>query len=385
MANVYESPDLGWKFVGFMQSDEIFASARQLTRTTLIVSAVLVLLFGALSLVIANRIVNPINSVKDRLRTIAEGEGDLTTRLDVSSRDETGELARWFNQFIESTQRMVIAIKDTATRMDQVSARTNSSASNMAGATGHQRGSLEQIAAAVTEMASTANEVARNCIDTADVSEQGLEATRNGKKIVDRSSTGVRQLGDSIRHSNEVILDLERETENINNILTTIQDIAGQTNLLALNAAIEAARAGEQGRGFAVVADEVRTLANRTQQSTEEINNILNLLVSRTRDVSITMERSLSESGEAITLSGEAMKAFESIEAAVQQIRDMTMQTASAAEEQQLVTEDINKNILAISESANDLQEISTEVEHHSGEQTGLSGQLTQLVSRFRT
>ncbi|OXS15398.1 chemotaxis protein [Zobellella denitrificans] len=385
MANVYQSPGLGWKFVGFMQRDEVYAEAQQLTRTTLIVSLVLVLLFGLLGLVIAGRIVNPINAVKGRLKTIAEGEGDLTTRLDVDSRDETGELARWFNQFVASTQRLVSAIKETSTSMDRVSARTNASASQMAGAIGHQRDSLEQIATAVTEMASTANEVARNCNDTADVSNRSLNATRDGKEIIDRSATGVGRLGDSIRQANAVILELEKETGSINDIISTIQDIAGQTNLLALNAAIEAARAGEQGRGFAVVADEVRTLANRTQQSTEEINNILGLLVSRTRNVSVTMEHSLKESDAAIALSDETRQAFEAIEASVEQIRDMTTQIASAAEEQQLVTEDINRNILAISESANRLQEMSTEVEGAYGEQTGLSRQLTQLVSSFRT
>ncbi|WP_375056169.1 methyl-accepting chemotaxis protein [Zobellella sp. DQSA1] len=385
MANVYQSPELGWKLVGFMQRDEVYADAQQLTHTTLIVSLVLVLLFGLLGLVIAGRIVNPINAVKGRLKTIAEGEGDLTTRLDVGSRDETGELASWFNQFVASTQRLVIAIKETSTSMDRVSERTNASASQMAGAIGHQRDSLEQIATAVTEMASTANEVARNCNDTADVSSRGLEATRGGKEIIDRSVTGVGRLGESIRQANAVILELEKETESINNIISTIQDIAGQTNLLALNAAIEAARAGEQGRGFAVVADEVRTLANRTQRSTEEINNILGLLVSRTRNVSVTMERSLGESDAAIALSDETMQAFELIETSVEQIRDMTTQIASAAEEQQLVTEDINRNILAISESANRLQEMSTEVEGAYGEQTGLSHKLTQLVSSFRT
>ncbi|WP_020405456.1 methyl-accepting chemotaxis protein [Hahella ganghwensis] len=385
MANVYHSDDLGWKFVGFMEKSEIFAGAKDVAATTVVVSIILVVLFGFAGVYIANRIVTPINSVKDNLKTIAEGEGDLTTRISVDSKDEAGELAQWFNQFIESTQQMIQAIKSTAVKMDEVSLDTNGSATEMAESSSHQLSSIEQIVTAVTEMASAANEVAKNCVDTATVSEEGLSATKVGKDIINRSASSVEELGNSISSSNTVILELEKETGNINNILSTIQDIAEQTNLLALNAAIEAARAGEQGRGFAVVADEVRNLAKRTQDSTEEINKILTQLVQRTKDVSATMERSSKESEASVELSAEALQAFESIEAAVERIRDMTTQTASATEEQHLVTEDINKNIVTINESANQVSEVSSQVESLCAKQTELSRQLTQLVSRFRT
>jgi len=385
MANVYTSPELGWKFVGFKQADEIYASARELTWITLIVCVVLVLVFGAAGVIIANRIVNPINLVKDGLRTIAQGEGDLTRRLDLLSKDETGELAKWFNQFIESIQGMIRVIKENAISMDGVSSDTNKRTTAMSATLQRQLSSVEQIVTAVTEMSSAANEVAKTCVQTADVSEQGLVATRNGKEVIARSTSGVNKLGASIQNSSKVIQELEKETVNINNILSTIQQIAEQTNLLALNAAIEAARAGEQGRGFAVVADEVRNLAKRTQDSTEQVNNILSLLVNRIKEVTVSMDQSLVESGKAIVLSDEVMAAFESIEGKVQMIRDMTMQIATATEEQHLVTEEINQNIVAINDAVTQILVQAAEVESYAQEQSGLSSELKQLVVRFRT
>jgi methyl-accepting chemotaxis protein len=385
LANVYTSPSLGWKFIGFMQVDEILAGAHRLTWLTLIACAVLVVLFGIAGVVFANRIVTPINLVKEGLATIAQGEGDLTRRLPVLAKDETGELAKWFNQFIESTQSMIKVIKENAINMHGVSNQTNERTTAMAASLQRQSSAVEQIVTAVTEMASAANEVAHNCVRTAEISEQGLGATRNGKAVIARSTAGVNSLGASIHDSSKVIRELERETVSINSILSTIQQIAEQTNLLALNAAIEAARAGEQGRGFAVVADEVRNLAKRTQDATGEINKILNLLVSRITEVTASMDHSLSESNKAVELAGEVMGAFEDIESAVQMIRDMTTQIAAATEEQHLVTEDINRNVVAINDAVNQVSSQATEVESYSHEQRELSSALKQLVGRFRT
>jgi methyl-accepting chemotaxis protein len=385
MANVYSSPELGWKFVGLKQADEVYASARQLTWLTLAVCIVLVSLFGVAGVIIARRIVNPINLVTDGLRVIAQGEGDLTRRLEQLNADETGELARWFNQFIESIQSMIRVIKENAIRMDGVSNETNKRTTAMSATLQSQLSSVEQIVTAVTEMSSAANEVAKTCVQTADVSEQGLAATRNGKEVIARSTSGVNKLGSSIQQSSKVIQELEKETVNINNILSTIQQIAEQTNLLALNAAIEAARAGEQGRGFAVVADEVRNLAKRTQDSTEQINSILSLLVNRIKEVTVSMDQSLVESDNAIVLSKDVMAAFESIEGKVQMIRDMTMQIATATEEQHLVTEEINQNIVTINDAVTQISVQAGEVESFAEQQSGLSSELKQLVVRFRT
>ena len=385
MANVHESPELGWKFVGFKQTSEILGGAVQVGKNTAIISLVLVGLFGILGVYFANRIITPINLVKDNLKTIAEGEGDLTTRIQVDSRDEVGELADWFNRFIESTRQMIQDIKSTAENMESVSTRTNTESVELSESSTRQLAAIEQIVTAVTQMAASANEVATNCVDTASLSDDGLEATLAGKTVIDRNADSVKSLGEKISESSEVITELEKETGNINGILSTIRDIAEQTNLLALNAAIEAARAGEQGRGFAVVADEVRNLAKRTQTSTEEVSQILGNLISRTQKVSAAMTLSEQESSSAVALSKEALEAFQRIEQAVERIRDVSTQTASAAEEQHSVSEDINRNIVAINDSANQVTATSKNVDELCTNQADLNLRLTQLVSRFKT
>ncbi|MCL1123486.1 methyl-accepting chemotaxis protein [Shewanella surugensis] len=385
MANIVNSPGLGWKIIGFKQSDEIFSSASQLIWVTVIVSDLLIALFVFLGVIFARHIVDPINEVKTELKTLAEGEGDLTTRLNIKSKDETSELANWFNQFISTTQGMIQEIKRNAGKINSVSARASDSAIQVADSSDQQLIAIEQVVTAVSQMSATANEVAKNCADTADVSQEGLKASKNGKDVINTSIKSVQELGLSIQASNQVIQELEQETENINNILLTIQGIAEQTNLLALNAAIEAARAGEQGRGFAVVADEVRNLAKRTQDSTGEINHILGMLTERTKLVSKNMYVNLTKSNQALELSEQVSIVFDNIDISVEKIRDMATQIASAAEEQHLVTEDISSNIVSISDAASMMSVLSKEVEINAKEQAKLGEILIDRVSNFRT
>ena len=383
-ASVFVSPDLGWKFIGLMERGEIYASAVTMTWMIVIASLLLVVLFMFAAFYLAGLIVNPINQVKNGLKEIAQGEGDLTRRLDIISRDETGELALWFNQFLDSIQRLVGQINQSAIQVTEVAESARSSAGNMSGASDQQLQAVEMVVAAVNEMASAANEVARNCVETATAAETGQRSTSDGKEVILATVNSVEQLRGTVEQSAEFIRQLESETQNINTILDVIRDIADQTNLLALNAAIEAARAGDQGRGFAVVADEVRGLAQRTQVSTEEINNLLNQLNSRTSQVADNMTASLDQSEQAVAYSGQARHAFEAIEASVQAINDMTNQIASAAEEQHQVSEDINRNISDIHAAASEVNNVSTQVADNSGQQARLASELSQLVSQFR-
>ncbi len=384
-ANVYTSPNLKWKFVGLMPASEIYASTVELVKTTAIVCVLLLILFGFVAFLMARSMITPIESVSDHLRVLAEGEGDLTSKIDIKTNDETGVLSNWFNQFVGSTRALILGIKQSSTQIDKIAAETSLKASDVASAASDQLQSIELISEAGQQMLIASNEAAESCANSAQVSEKGLETTIGGKNLLKDSAEGVNRLGSRLKESNQIITELQKETVNINQILSTIQGIAEQTNLLALNAAIEAARAGEQGRGFAVVADEVRTLAGRTQESTEQISNILGLLGNRTKQASDSMVTSLAESENAIKLSGQALVSFEQIEEVVKQMRDMTMQTAASAEEQRAVTEGVNANIGAISESAHRVSGISGDVAELCRKQDQLSKELHSMVARFRT
>ena len=384
-ANVYTSPNLQWKFVGLMPTSEIYSSTNKLIQTTAIVCVLLLVIFGIVAYLMAKGIITPIQSVSNHLRTLAEGEGDLTSKIAIKTNDETGSLSNWFNQFIESTRKLILGIKESSIHIDKIAAETAAKANEVAQSTTDQLTSIELIAEAGQQMVIASNEAAESCSHSADFSEKGLETTIAGKALLKSSAEGANRLGIRLQESNDIIIELEKETSNINQILSTIQAIAGQTNLLALNAAIEAARAGDQGRGFAVVADEVRTLAGRTQESTEQIGSILGLLASKTKQASESMVTSLAESENAISLSDQALDSFEQIEDVVKQMRDMTMQTATSAEEQRAVTEGINENINSISESAHRVSDISGDVAGLCQKQDQLSKELHSMVARFRT
>ncbi|WP_111636738.1 methyl-accepting chemotaxis protein [Marinomonas shanghaiensis] len=384
-ANVFTSPNLKWKFVGLMPASEIYASTMELIKTTAIVCILLLLVFAVVAYMMAKSLITPIESVSSHLRVLAEGEGDLTSKIDIQTNDETGTLSNWFNQFIESTRALILGIKKSSMQIDKIAAETSSKASDVAQAATKQLQSIELISEAGQQMLIASNEAAESCANSAQFSEKGLETTIAGKNLLKNSAEGVNRLGSRLKESNQIITELQKETTNINQILSTIQAIAEQTNLLALNAAIEAARAGEQGRGFAVVADEVRTLAGRTQESTEQISNILGLLASRTKQASDSMVTSLAESENAMSLSDQALNSFEQIEEVVKQMRDMTMQTAASAEEQRAVTEGVNANINAISESAHRVSGISGDVAELCRKQDLLSKELHSMVVRFRT
>ncbi|MBR9884496.1 MAG: methyl-accepting chemotaxis protein [Oceanospirillales bacterium] len=383
-ARVHQSDELGWKLVALMPRSEIMAPAQELMWTTLGITALVLLAVCALAFWLSGMLVKPILMVSKGLKEIAQGGGDLRGRLSVVSRDEAGDLATWFNQFLDSLQGLVTQVNQSAHEVASVSAQAQSSAAAVDRASEHQLREVESMVAAVNEMSATASEVARSCAQTADAAGASQEASDSGKRIMASTESSVRQLGEQVAQSVNYIGELEQETGQINTILEVIRGIAEQTNLLALNAAIEAARAGDSGRGFAVVADEVRTLAQRTQVSTEEIGALLERLNVRTKQVVDTMAASQAKSKEAVSLSEQAHEAFEQIKRSVDQITDMATQIASAAEEQHQVSEGINANIEAIHGAANEVNQVSAEVANNSSRQSALANKLTDLMKQFR-
>ncbi|WP_371919577.1 methyl-accepting chemotaxis protein [Pseudomonas sp. BBP2017] len=243
---------------------------------------------------------------------------------------------------------------------------------------------IDLVATAVHEMTATAQDVARNATHAAQAASNADQAAHQGLQIVRNTSDSISALAEEIGRAVGVVQTLARDSENINAILTAIRAIAEQTNLLALNAAIEAARAGEQGRGFAVVADEVRNLAQKTQQATAEIQQMIQQLQQGTRDVVRVMENSQGKTDDSVQQAARAAEALESITQAVSVINDMNTQIASAAEEQSAVAEDINRNVINIGQVANEVAGGADESSNASAELTKLAEQQRRLINQFR-
>ncbi|WP_019593405.1 methyl-accepting chemotaxis protein [Thioalkalivibrio sp. ALM2T] len=357
---------------------------RNATGTVVMVGVIAVVLGVLLAWFLTRSIVRPLCQTVERLDDIASGEGDLTRQLEVSGRNELGDLAVVFNRFVEKIR---VLIQQVAAGSDQVAA-----ASNELSATSEetneqvrrQKAETDQVATAMNEMTATVQEVARNAADAAAAAQATDQDAVAGQQVVQKTVTAINGLSRQVDNAAEVVTRLSQDAEQINKVLEVIGDIADQTNLLALNAAIEAARAGEQGRGFAVVADEVRTLASRTQDSTHEIQQMIERVQSGTREAVQAMEDGRSkahESVEQVNLAGESLNA---ITQSVTRISDMNTQIASAAEEQSTVAEEINRNVANITEVLDQTAAGSEQIRNASEELSKLASQQQERVGQFK-
>ncbi|WP_198531443.1 methyl-accepting chemotaxis protein [Salinivibrio sp. IB868] len=332
----------------------------------------------------AQRIGEPVKNMLDKLNDIASGEGDLTQRLHVHGYDEIAQLGHAFNRFVEKLQH-------TIQRVAQVTAQVNSTACDMAQQTSAVAEKLqthdnetEQVVTAVTEMSSAAQEVAQNTTQVADAATSATQDAQNAQAQVRESEASVEKLVAKMSESSGQVDQLKAQSDKITSVLSVIGEIAEQTNLLALNAAIEAARAGEQGRGFAVVADEVRTLASRTQTSTHEIRDMLDGLHVHVDSAVKTIADSDQECQSMATISAQIGERITSVSAAFSQVNDMTSQIASAASEQTTVTEDIHRNLVSIRDIVASLLNSSEASSHAAEELSSLGQDLDTLVGQFK-
>ncbi|MEY9330555.1 methyl-accepting chemotaxis protein [Pseudomonas protegens] len=333
---------------------------------------------------VGHGIARPLRQMVAMLDDIAQGEGDLTRRLTSDRADELGSIAKGFNTFLAKLQAMISqvvtsvqSVSDSSEHTADIAIRTNQGVHK-------QMVEIDQVATAVHEMTATAQDVARNATQAAQAASHADQAASQGMQIVRDTSSAIGALAEEIGRAVGVVQTLAKDSENINAILIAIRGIAEQTNLLALNAAIEAARAGEQGRGFAVVADEVRNLAQKTQQATEEIQSMIQQLQQGTREVVRVMEDSQHKTDQSVEHAAKAAQALETITQAVSVINDMNTQIASAAEEQSAVAEDINRNVINIGQVANEVAGGADESSAASAGLTKLAEQQRRLINQFK-
>ncbi|ENT9818285.1 methyl-accepting chemotaxis protein [Pseudomonas aeruginosa] len=332
----------------------------------------------------ARGVTRPILGVAHMLRDIASGEGDLTQRLPHTGRDELGELAGWFNRFLDKLQPIIrdvkVSVRDARSTADQSAAISSQTSAGMQ----QQFREIDQVATASHEMTATAQDVARSAAQAADAARGADQATRDGLALIDRTTQSIDSLAANLTSAMGQVEQLASSSEEIGSVLEVIRAIAEQTNLLALNAAIEAARAGEAGRGFAVVADEVRNLARRTQDSVEQIRGVIEGLQQGTRDVVDAMHGSHRQAQGSVEQVDEAVAALQRIGEAVTVINDMNLQIASAAEEQSSVAEEINRNVAAIRDVTESLSSQAEESAQVSQSLNRLANHQQGLMEQFK-
>lgn len=366
------------------QSDALAASAR----TTLILSIVFSAIMGGLTLLltlmIGSSITGPLNKLVDMLQDIAQGEGDLTRRLETGRKDEFGEVASWFNRFVDNIHSIISQASNTTVQVATASNQLQSTAEQIATAAEEVACQTATVATASEEMSATSNDISRNCSMASDIANRASEMANNGAEVVQETLRGMEQIADKVRESAHTVEALGARSDQIGAIVGTIEDIADQTNLLALNAAIEAARAGEQGRGFAVVADEVRALAERTTRATREIGEMIKAIQQETGGAVNSMEQGVAEVERGMDSSRRSGEALQQILEGINEVTMQVHQIATAAEEQTAVTGEISSNIHQITDVVQQTANGAHETAGAASMLSQLAQDLEALVGRFK-
>jgi len=352
------------------------------TWSTVAVICVTLLVVVFLWLVLKNTFLNPLSIVMKKITELSKG--DFTTKIDTSGGDELGQLSRNLSHMQSEIVEVLTQVKDTSQNLQSASHSINQTASNITQHTGATEQYTDQVSNAIAEMSDTVQDVAANAAGAADAAQQADNNAQQGLKVMDETINSINALSEEVDRVAGAMNQLEQDTASVGAVLDVIKGIAEQTNLLALNAAIEAARAGEQGRGFAVVADEVRALAQRTQESTAEIQQIIETVQNGAAEAVKAMASSQEQTRNTVALATNAGGSIQEITGSVSSIRDMNTQIATAAEQQSFAADEIKKNVESMAGLARDAHSSAQESTAVANRLDGASNDLIHLVERFK-
>ncbi|EDM64618.1 hypothetical methyl-accepting chemotaxis protein, partial [Moritella sp. PE36] len=375
---------LSWHIVVTLDKDAHHAVITDSFNDSLITAVILILIVSILIYICLNKLYQPIIALKSTIQDLAQGNGDLTQRLEVTSKDDLGQIAEGVNTFISNLQSIMLEISQSTTHIstgiEQLRTQTEHNNTVLI----DHASETDQVVVAVTEMSSTADSVAQSAAQSATFTQKSSDEAHQSKIVVQGAVNGVADLVNEVEAMALNIQTMNEDTNKISKVLSVIGEIADQTNLLALNAAIEAARAGEQGRGFAVVADEVRTLAARTQQSTSEINEMLTRLRNGADTVVKAMDATKLSCQQTADTTASVNVSLDSMTNSVMQINDLGIQIATAAEEQSSVTEEINRNMTMIQNMVSQLTENGKKTMDSTHTLASSNEQLVTIVGQFK-
>lgn len=364
--------------------DDANNQASQMITVGVIMMVITVLALFGTALPVVRGIDSSLGHIIRSLRDLAKEDGDLTVRIQTSSKDELGDLAYWFNSFMEKLQGVVKEIVNTALPLSSLAKDLHQLTDDTNRTIAVQRKAADQAKVAVDDMSNSVIAEASSANEASSAANDSNVAADRGQQTVGVTVNNIRQLASNVQEASEVILKLETDANQVGAVLDVIKGIAEQTNLLALNAAIEAARAGEQGRGFAVVADEVRTLASRTQKSTEEIQKTIEQLQSAARSAVQKMQQSTVQADQSVTSANQAGDSLQAITTSIRRIREMNQHIASATEEQQVMAGTIVGHVVDIVKHTEHTSQSAGHIAKASRELANLAQNLENIARLFR-
>ncbi|MNJ23277.1 Methyl-accepting chemotaxis protein PctB [compost metagenome] len=373
-----------WLLATALPTRILTQDSRDVLATLAAIQLPLVGLLFVLMVLAISQLGSRLQTLKLNIDALSAGDADLTARIQVKGHDELDNIALSVNRFIAYLQQMMVQVTDATDLITRELAQLDQQTGQARRILGEHASETDQVVTALTELSSTADSVAQHASDSASFTEAANGQAANSRKVVGSASASVVALIDEVDLAAAKVLEMQEDAKQIGSVLGVIGGIAAQTNLLALNAAIEAARAGEQGRGFAVVADEVRALAARTQNSTAEVGSMLSRLTQGVAEAVVAMEQTKRSCQAAADTTGQVTGGLDSMADSVVQIHDLSSQIATAAEEQSRVTEEINRNMVSIRDMLNLLVQNGSQTEQSAASLLGSNRQLLALVRRFK-